>query len=59
MIFGMKWKNSFDPYNVLFAVATNIPMRILNGFVVQGHILESFLKDHVTLKTGVMAVELK
>ncbi len=31
----------------------------MTGFVVQGHILEWFLKDHVTLKTGVMMLEIQ
>ncbi len=37
MIFGIK-KDTFDPYNVLLAIATNIPQRLKTGFVVQGHI---------------------
>ncbi len=28
----------FDPYNVFLAIATNIPLRLKAGFVVQGHI---------------------
>ncbi len=28
----------FDPYNVLLAIATNIPMLLITGFVLQGHI---------------------
>ncbi len=28
----------FDPYNALLAIATNIPMLLKTGFVVQGHI---------------------
>ncbi len=28
----------FDPYNVLLAIATNIPQRLKTGFVLQGHI---------------------
>ncbi len=39
MIFGIKENRSFDPYNVLLAIATNIPVRLMTGFVVQGHIL--------------------
>ncbi len=39
--------DNFDPYNVLLAIATNIPVRLMAVFVVQGHILEWFLKDHV------------
>ncbi len=29
---------NFDPYNVLLAIATNIPQRLKTGFVLQGHI---------------------
>ncbi len=28
-----------DPYNVLLAIATNIPLLLMTGFVLQGHIL--------------------
>ncbi len=39
MIFGIKENiYNFDPYNVFFAIATNIPQRLKTGFVVQGHI---------------------
>ncbi len=39
MIFWHKRKSeNFDPYNVLLAIATNIPVWIMTGFVVQGHI---------------------
>ncbi len=38
MIFGIKEKNNnFDPYNVLLAIATNIPVLLMTDFVVQGH----------------------
>jgi len=41
MIFGIKEKNdNFDPYNVLLAIPTNVPVRLKTGFVIQGHILE-------------------
>ncbi len=30
--------DNFDPYSVLLAVATNTPVLIKTGFVVQGHI---------------------
>ncbi len=30
--------DNFDPYNVLLAIATNIPQRLKTGFVLQGHI---------------------
>ncbi len=38
MIFGIKGKmDHFDPYNVLLAIATNIPVWLMTGFVLQGH----------------------
>ncbi len=39
MIFGIKENkiDNFDPYNVLLAIATNIPQRLKTGFVLQGH----------------------
>ncbi len=38
MIFGIKKNRSnFYPYNVFLAVATNIPVILMTGFVVQGH----------------------
>ncbi len=30
--------DNFDPYNVFLAIATNLPVLIMTGFVVQGHI---------------------
>ncbi len=30
--------DNFDPYNVLLAIATNILMLLMTGFVVQGYI---------------------
>ncbi len=37
--FWHKRKNyNFYPFNVLLAIATNIPVRLKTGFVVQGHI---------------------
>ncbi len=38
MIFGIKKIYNFDSYNVILAIATNIPQRLKTGFVVQGHI---------------------
>ncbi len=32
---------NFDPYNVLLSIATNIPVWLKTGFVVQGHILSN------------------
>ncbi len=37
MIFGIKRIYNFDPYNVLLAIATNIHVLHMTGFVVQGH----------------------
>ncbi len=36
---------NFDPYNVLLAIATNIPVLLMTAFVLQGHICknETFL----------------
>ncbi len=31
MIFGMKEKYNFDPYNVLLSIATNIPVLLMTG----------------------------
>ncbi len=31
----------FDPYNVFLAIATNIPVLLMTGFVVQGHVWNS------------------
>ncbi len=33
----------FDPYAVLLSIATNIPMLLMTGFVVQGHISQKYL----------------
>ncbi len=30
--------DNVDPYNVLLAIATNIPVLLMTGFVLQGHI---------------------
>ncbi len=30
---------NFDPYNVLLAIAINIPVLLMTAFVLQGHIL--------------------
>ncbi len=34
---------NIDPHNVLLAIATNIPMLLMTGFVVQGHKLTYLL----------------
>ncbi len=45
--------DNFDPYNVLLAIAINIPQRLKTGFVLQGHkyiqIENSFLKLYTIL----------
>ncbi len=39
MIFSIKRKiNNFDPYNVLLAIAVNMFVLLMTGFVLQGHI---------------------
>ncbi len=39
MIFGIKEKKyNFGPYNVLLAIATNIPVLLMTAFVLQAHI---------------------
>ncbi len=38
MIFGIKEK--IWPINVFLAIATNIPMLLMTGFVLQGHIYQ-------------------
>ncbi len=40
MIFGIKMYN-FDPYNVLLAIATNIPVLLMTAFVLQAHIYDA------------------
>ncbi len=43
--FWHKIKNyNVDPYNVLLAIATNIPVLLMTGFVLQGHILSPRLQ---------------
>ncbi len=37
----MKKIYNFDPYNVLLALATNKPVLLMAGFVVQGHIYKN------------------
>ncbi len=36
--------DNVDPYNVLLAIATNIPLLLMTGFVLQGHILSPRLQ---------------
>ncbi len=44
MIFGIKEK-IYDPYNVLLAITINIPVLLMTGFVVQGHILMPYSRN--------------
>ncbi len=37
MMFGINI-NNFNPYSVLLAIATNIPVLLMTDFVLQGHI---------------------
>ncbi len=37
MIFGIKYKCIILTHSVLLAIATNIPQRLMTGFVLQGH----------------------
>ncbi len=43
--------DNFDPYNVLLAIATNIPVLLMTAFVVQGHIcaIKDFVVNVLTL----------
>ncbi len=45
MIFGIKIIYNFDSYNVLLAIATDIPQRLNTGFVLQGH-KSTFVKQN-------------
>ncbi len=46
----------FDPYNVLLAIATNIPMLLMTGFIVQGHICLELLRTCFTCKQCLISV---
>ncbi len=35
--FGIKEKSIILTHNVFLAIATNIPVRLMTGFVIQGH----------------------
>ncbi len=57
MICWQKRKNyNFDPYNVLLAIATNIPQRLKTGFVLQARVtnveysFEIIQKDTLNVK---------
>ncbi len=40
MIFGIKEKYNFDPYNVFLAIATNILQCLMTAFVLLSHIFK-------------------
>ncbi len=40
MIFGLKKKYNFEPYNVLLIITTNIAVLLMTTFVLQAHIYE-------------------
>ncbi len=46
----------FDPYDVLLAIATNIPVRLETGFVVQGHIWSNCLCGFLVVMTKYLIV---
>ncbi len=48
--FWHKRKNdNFDPYNVLLTIVTKIPVQLMTGFVVQGHILINYIYKSYTI----------
>ncbi len=42
--------DNFDPYNVFLAISTNIPQRLMTGFVIQGHKYGSFFCIYISVK---------
>ncbi len=47
---------NFDPYNILLAISTNIPVLLKTGFVLQGHVWVKDKMSHfgvcIKFKTG-------
>ncbi len=41
---------NFDPYNVLLAIATNTPVLLMDGFVLQSHICVTFSFGFIDFK---------
>ncbi len=39
--------DNFDPYNVLLAIASNIPVLLMTAFVLQGHIYGLFFWKNI------------
>ncbi len=49
--------DNFDPYNVFLANATNIPVLLMTGFVVQGHMMkETYHARHLLLHSKYFCV---
>ncbi len=48
--------HNFDPYSVCLAIATNIPVLRMTGFIVQGHIYKKYLPLDALFITMSMAV---
>ncbi len=42
--------DNFDSYNVLLAIATNIPVLLMTGFVLQGHIFNAITSEVTVVK---------
>ncbi len=55
MIFGIKEN---DPYNVLLAIATNILVRLMTGFVVQRHKYNSILYFYISNVIDVLIIRI-
>ncbi len=50
MIFWHKRKmDNFDPYNVLLAIATNIPVLLMTAFVLQSHVYQQLYECYKTI----------
>ncbi len=45
---------NFDPYNILFAIATNIPVLLMTASVLQGYIYHNSLESLVSGAEGLM-----
>ncbi len=43
---------NFDPYNVLLAIATNIPVLLMTAFVLQGHIWHQNMNSCIVIRIG-------
>ncbi len=40
---------NFNPYNVLLAIATNIPVLLMTASVLQGHTYDSILYENIAV----------